>query len=386
MCVTIVRAYGCVREEQEINILKDKTSRIVKKAVAFHNSRIAPAAFFSAGFVWDSVTLTRIDRLFDNLVLLVYLLLLGALIALSNFVRDERPLKPILRKYSDWYPLGMQFFLGGLFSAYVVYYFQSASLTKASLFLILLVVLLIANELLTNRLNNLYLQIGGYFLASFTFLIFFIPVVIKVMNYYTFLSGGIISLALIGGILFLFHKKSIFETKRQPAYLAVMLALVFVLFNVFYLKNWIPPVPLSLKSAGIYHHVSREDEKYALKYVKPRWYQFLKKYDNPFDYREGDVVYCFSAIFAPAKLKQNVYHHWQRYLPKKKKWLTTDKLSYEITGGRGKGYRGYTYKKHVVPGRWRVDVMTEDGLLLGKINFRIQTAKGDDVQMKTDYF
>ena len=53
------------------------------------------------------------------------------------------------------------------------------------------------------------------------------------------------------------------------------------------------------------------------------------------------------------------------------KWLTTDKLGFEITGYRDGGYRGITRKKNVQEGKWRVNIETEEGVLLGKINFDI---------------
>ena len=43
-----------------------------------------PAVFFSSGIAYDTLTLTRIDRLQDNLLLLIYLLLLGVLIVLTG--------------------------------------------------------------------------------------------------------------------------------------------------------------------------------------------------------------------------------------------------------------------------------------------------------------
>lgn len=348
--------------------------------------RLVPLASFSAGFGWDSLTLTRIDRMFDNLVLLLYIILLGVLIVLVNLGGADRLRSPLLKKHIEWYPPGIQFFLGGLFSSYVVFYFQSASMTRSSLFLVLLIFLLVANEFLKNRLADLYLQTTLYFLASYSFFIFFIPVVVKKMNYYTFLFSGIISLSIIGGIAFLFHRKSVFSTRRQPVLIGLLVGALFLTLNVFYIKNWIPPVPLSLKSAGIYHHASREGDIFKLRYEKPRWYRFWKDSDNPYNYSEGDAVYCFTAIFAPTELKKKVHHQWQRYSDKKKEWLTTDSLAYEITGGRGKGYRGYTYKKNVVPGKWRVEVRTEDGPLLGRIDFRIQDAEGPVGQMKTVYY
>jgi hypothetical protein len=54
--------------------------------------------------------------------------------------------------------------------------------------------------------------------------------------------------------------------------------------------------------------------------------------------------------------------------------MTTDRRGYTVTGGRGSGYRGYTYKQSIWPGHWRVDVQTSDDRLLGRINFRVTEA------------
>src|SRR5580765_8296945 len=43
-----------------------------------------PPVFFFSGVTYDTLTLTRIDRLQDNLLLLIYLLLLGVLIVLTG--------------------------------------------------------------------------------------------------------------------------------------------------------------------------------------------------------------------------------------------------------------------------------------------------------------
>src|SRR2546425_8330286 len=45
---------------------------------------LLPVAFFLGGVTFDSVTLTRIDRLRDNLIMLLYLSLLGGLIVLTT--------------------------------------------------------------------------------------------------------------------------------------------------------------------------------------------------------------------------------------------------------------------------------------------------------------
>ena len=76
-------------------------------------------------------------------------------------------------------------------------------------------------------------------------------------------------------------------------------------------------------------------------------------------------------MFAPTNLTKKIYHEWQIYSDNKSEWLTSDKRGYELIGGREGGYRGYTMKKNIRPGEWRVNIITEDDLLLGTINFDI---------------
>ena len=344
-----------------------------------------PLLSFTGGFLWDSFTLTRIDRLSDNLILLLYLLLLSGFILLLNLVENGMIRQPLLLKYREWYPLAIQFFLGGLFSSYVVFYFQSAALTKNWLFLLILVLLLVSNEFLEKRLTNLYLQMTLFFLASFSFFIFFVPVVSGYMNYFVFLLSGLIGLLSVAGMLFLLFKKFGILQRTQVGRSLVLICGIFLLINLFYFLNWIPPVPLSMKSAGIYHHVSREGEIYRLKYETPEWYQFRKKSDNPYHYSPGDTVFCFTAVFAPTRLQKKIFHRWQWYDSKREKWQTSDRLGYQISGGRKGGYRGYTYKTHVTPGKWRVEIVTEDERILGRIGFEIKETVRTNRTFKTIY-
>ncbi len=86
-----------------------------------------PAVFFFSGVAYDSVTLTRIDRLQDNLLLLIYLLLLGVLIVLTGRLGIEpapdreqlvalSPLPRWVLHSRPYYPMAVQFLLGRLFS------------------------------------------------------------------------------------------------------------------------------------------------------------------------------------------------------------------------------------------------------------------------------
>src|SRR5690606_2809869 len=113
----------------------------------------------------------------DNAILLVYLLSLGALILVATLVEAGRLDRPWSTKYRAAYPAAIQFFMGALFSAFTIYYFQSASLTSTSVFLLLLVGLLVANEFIHRRLLNLYLLFALYYFVAFSFFVFFVPVV-----------------------------------------------------------------------------------------------------------------------------------------------------------------------------------------------------------------
>jgi hypothetical protein len=344
-----------------------------------------PVIAFLGGFIWDNLTISRIDLLFDNLQLLAYLLLISVLIVISILSDHNLVTKPWLLKYSSWYPSILQFLFGGLFSVYVVFYFQSASMTKASLFLVMLAILFIANEFLKNRLSNTYLLLALHFLVSFSYFIFAVPVILNVMNTLTFLLGSIISLLLSALVMFILYKRQLFPVKSMLFKHSGVIIGVFLLVQLFYWQNWIPPVPLSMKDAGIYHHVSKQEELYLLRFEKPKWYQLFKSTDKPFNYSPSDTVFCFVSVFAPTRLRQRIFHQWQTYSIEREMWLTTDKHGYVLTGGRDGGYRGYTYKKNISPGEWRINVITDNELILGRIRFSIIESRQPVTNWQEDF-
>ncbi|MFH1727361.1 MAG: DUF2914 domain-containing protein [Pseudomonadota bacterium] len=341
-----------------------------------------PLTAFFAGFMWDSLTLKRIDNWLDNLILFVYLLLLALFIVLTNFVNKGVIKKKLFTKYADFYPMIMQFFQGGLFSAYVVFYFQSTSLSKAPIFLALLIFFLVVNEFIEDRLNNFYLQMPLLFFVSFSFLNFFMPIILGAMNVWVFILSGILSLLFLAFILFIHLKKKLIESKRQLYSISSLVLVLYLFFNLLYFLNWIPPIPLSLKHGGIYHNIEKENNVYILYHEKPKWYQFFKDSDKEYHLLKKERIYCFASIFAPTKLNKKIYHHWQQYNEKNGKWITTDKITYKIVGGRDAGYRGYTYKSYAKEGKWRVEVKTENDLLLGRISFEIISSKEKKLELE----
>lgn len=351
----------------------------MQRARAFYSRHplLFPALFFLGGVVWDALTLRRIDALVDNLLLLGYLLALGGLITVAALVEHGRKPRPRLARLAGWLPLGIQFLMGALFSAYVVYYSQSASLSETAVFLGVLVVLLVANEFIHHRVAHLYLLVGLYFLCVFSFCIFFVPVALRAMTYWTFLGGGVLSVALVGLLVRFWHRQGVFQKTRQYVAAMGIVGGLFAGLNVFYVQNWIPPVPLALREGGVFHHVERAGGAYRLSYAAPPFWKPWVRSDAVFHYRAGEPAYCFAAVFAPTQLRKGILHEWQHYDAAAGLWRTTDRIPYRVVGGRDGGYRGYTLKRRLRPGRWRVQVKTDDGRLLGRLVFHaVPAAEG----------
>ena len=334
--------------------------------------------FFLAGVTYDTLTLSRIDRLFDNLILLLYLSVLGALVVLTG--RIQFGMIPSAPQEAGWnilsfiqwarphFTKALQFFLGGLFSAYTIFYFQSSSLTTSSIFLAIIIMLLIANEWLRHRLSSLKLLVCLYAMVVFSFFTFFLPVLTGWMTTWIFLLGAILSAVVIWKVVNLIFEGMNVRSSWDPLWTFLPALGLIISLSGLYFLNWIPPVPLSLKFGGIYNHVEKLHDEYRLSFTKGAWYQFFKQSNDLVS--TADPVYCFTSVFAPVALQTTIYHHWQyRVSDEVENFSTTDRIPIFISGGRARGYRSYTTKQHLDSGEWRVDVETEDGRIIGRIDF-----------------
>jgi len=336
------------------------------------HEKYIPILFFIGGFIFDSLTLGRIDRLYDLVVLSLYMVVLTVTVYLYNLVDDGRWKGTFLERYEDYFPLAIQFFFGGLSSAYVVYFSRSVSLSKTLSFFIILVVLLLANELLKKRISNKYLQFSIYFFVSFTFFIFMIPVFVREMNDQIFTFSGLVSLVCTLGLIALTYWAS--PSTREEIRIGQLLAVIFFLYfsiNTFYFLRLIPPVPLALATGMVAHDVQVENNRYIVTYETDQWYVFWRAHRLQYIHRPEESVYIFSSIFAPTALEKSIFHRWKWYDSNTGEWEVIEDIGYDITGGRDNGYRGYTYKKNVKQGLWKVEVITEEELVLGVIDFEI---------------
>lgn len=353
-----------------------------------------PFLSFCAGVTYDTFTLTRIDRLFDNLFLLLYVTLLGTLIILTGRAQlgqlptpqrhtSSWSLLTILEKTRPYQIPALHFLFGSLFSAYAIVYSRSASFNSSAIFLCVIVIVLVLNEFFHSRLSGLTVQTALFALVTFSFFTFFLPVVTGYMNAFVFMIGVALSMAVVIRVITLTYR-GVSTPSRWTAVFTSLPAIVLVgLLTGFYFLNWIPPVPLSLKFAGIYHQVEKTNGSYSLTFEEGSWYEWMKDSDDVI--RGNGPAYCFVSVFAPKSLETTIYHHWQyRTFSKnenadQRPFHTTDRIPINISGGRESGYRSYTVKQHVNPGEWQVIVETEDERIIDKVSFLVEP---DDIEFR----
>ena len=278
-------------------------------------------------------------------------------------------------KLHFWLVNILQFFFGGLVSTYLVFYFRSAVISVAWPFLLILVVAFIANESLKRHYARLYFQIAFLFFCIFLFATFIVPVLIHRIGPDVFLISGGVSLfaiLLFTGVL-RYVSREVFG-KNKLALLGSILG-VYVAVNALYFLNLIPPLPLSLQSAGVYHSVTRSsDGNYTVSLEDggflASFMTYLGQYQT-YHMVSGDTTYVWSAIFSPTSLNTTVIHQWQYFDASKKNWVTVATVPLAVRGGRGGGYRTYSARSGLTEGKWRVNVQTESGQLIGRLVFNV---------------
>ncbi len=350
-------------------------------AAAWRRSQPAHAvAFFLAGFGWDTLTLDRIDRLTDNLLLGSYLLTLGALLALGRQVSRAPEAWPRLAPHLRWLRLGEQFLFGGLYSAYFIFYSKSASAGRALVFVGLLLGLLLANEFLQGRLRARRLRVALFTLCAFSFLLFFIPVTTGWLGRgVVWVAGGAAALLALAVVALseLGHCSLRAEARQQAGPVGGVLLALAVAEGL----HLIPPVPLAVLEGGIFHDVERVGREYAVTYEAGPWWQPWRSDDRAFRWGEGDAAWCFTSIFAPHDTALEIVHRWERRTDAG--WQATDEIPFSVIGGRGRGFRGYTRKRNLGDGgAWRVRVLGPGDRELARYDLSV-TPIPDDAAERT---
>ncbi len=326
----------------------------VEELVHWYERYISPLALIG-GFIADNlVLLRRVDLWTSNLLLFSYLACAALGIIAVNVLETGRVKTRWILNVAPAIPIVVQFSFGGLFSGFLSLYSRSAAYAVSWIFILALAVLLVGNERFLRLYRRFTFQVSLYFTVLFSFFIFFLPVVFRTIGPWMFVVSGIVSLCAVT----LFMKVLYFVVpevvRKERTRVARTIAVIFVIFNVLYFSNAIPPLPLALKEAGVFHSVQRlSDGAYVLTEEPREWWNILERYSKTFHQAPIDTVVVWSAIFAPTGLATTIFHEWQYYDPALGSWQTTNTEQFPILGGRDGGYRGYSIKEDVRPGEWR---------------------------------
>ena len=323
-----------------------------------------------AGFVFDAVTLRRVDEFWENLWTIGHLAIVATFIALIHIHEKKPGSEHDPSQAHFWYVNILQFFFGGILSTYLVFYFRSADIFVAWPFMLVLAIAFILNESLKKHYVRLSFQISLFFLSVYSFAIFLVPVILHRIGTMIFLLSGLLSLLFITAFIsFLFYFIKDRFSESRTLIISLILG-IFAVVNILYITNLIPPIPLSLKDGGIYHSVQKEGGSYLVTEEDHNWQSYFNLYQN-FTEVSGTPVYAFSAIFSPTGLNTTLLHEWQAYDESTRSWKTVSTIHLPVIGGRDNGFRTYSIKSDLAPGKWRVNIKTEDGLTVGRLRFNI---------------
>lgn len=334
------------------------------------------AVFFAAGFLFDILTLSRIDDVATFVQQGVYLVLLGALMLMDERYQAGLGEPPrFLRQVWRFSPEIIHFLFGSLLSAFTIFYLKSSSGFSSLLFMSILGALLIANELPGVRERGPVVRFALLSLCLTSYGALLLPVVLGFIREWMFITVIVLACAVIGWCVRVLSgwtgdAPSVHRRVTAPA-----LAMQAILL-VAHFAGAIPPVPLSVQFIGIYHDVvppgaqaagEGAGRTYELRHLRP-WWKVWHNGDQDFAARPGDVVYCFASVFAPRGFQDAVYVRWL-WRDQDGDWQDRGRVQLSIHGGRGEGFRTFSAKKNHQPGRWRVEIETADGRDIGVIHF-----------------
>ncbi len=351
---------------------KNSFYKKIKKYFEKNAGRIS-ILFFLGGFLFDNLTLQRIDSLTANLVLLSYLFLALFFIFLNN-IGDYRGIRnTFLYKIYTFAPAIIQFSFGALFSGYVIFYTRSSSFFDSWPFLLLLYFLFIANEKLRSQYEKFNVQMTIFYFAILSFSIFYIPILFKKMNYLIFILSWIFSLILIFLILKYFYQKIPNLLKFKIKIIFSIFSIILI-FNFLYFAKLLPPVPLSVKEIGVYHLVERDaDFFYLAADEKRKWFLPENWFKNIFHWKKGEDIYVYASIFAPTGFETDVWFIWYWFNPKTEKWKKMSSYKQHLIGGRDNGYRTKSkIRQKARPGKWKVYLISNTGAVIDRINFEVR--------------
>jgi hypothetical protein len=335
------------------------------------------AAFFFVGFLYDVLTLSRVDDGLTMVQQFVYLAVLASLLLLEQRYPVGAEPPKVLAKVWKWREDAIHFFYGSLLSTFMLFLFKSASGLVAVLFIVSMFALLVANELPRFRQLGPVIRVGLFSLCVSMYMSYVLPVALGRLNFWIFLLAQVLSGGVVYGMMWLLRRWNLLDAQAAIRQIGIPGFGVLVVLLFLYLVRVIPPVPLAVTFSGIYHQVQRVNgvpggTEYHL-YHERSWWKFWHKGDQDFRVRPGDKVNYFVSVFAPKGFNQyKVFVTWL-YDDPKKGWRQFYRMSLPArSSGAEVGYRTFANLSNPPEGDWVAVLETEDGHEINRLSFTVE--------------
>ena len=151
--------------------------------------------------------------------------------------------------------------------------------------------------------------------------------------------------------------RGLFPEWNWKSLLAIPLLTLVVAMGGWLGRTWVPPATLWMTDVAVTQSLDNASRKPGNR---------LKRVSQAELHAEG--LFAFTAINAPRGLKERIYHEWVH------NGRRVDRIPLDINGGRKAGYRAWTHKRNFpadAAGKWRVQVMTEAGQMIGMLRFEV---------------
>ena len=336
--------------------------------------RLYPVTAFFCGFVADALTIGQRVTVLDFWRLGGYLL--GAAIfslwLAWRHLHEKAPPPPadqlrgqIARLVWQAPYLIIQFFFGGIFSALFILYFKSSGHLGSWLTAAVLGGLLVANEFAGDRYGRRFTLTWSLFaLNAILLLNFVLPHLAGSLDPRWFYASTMAGVLLAHGLRLIAPGR---PGRIQPAWsIAVTLLLAWNL-------GMIAPVPLVKRDMAVGHDFVRTGERFLLQVEQAPEWQFWRDQSAVVTVPEGERLYGVSAVYAPLRVAADLEHRWE--VRENGSWRVVYRDRFRSTGGRERGFRGYSWVLNPTPGDWRFIVGTQDGRTIGQLQVRVE--RGD---------
>jgi hypothetical protein len=341
--------------------------------------RFFPAVAFLGGFAWDTLTIGQRVRALDLWTLGAFLF--GACLLalwLAHRASKKRSVPSVDAAQNDakgrlvglaWQApyLLLQFFFGSIFSALFILYFKSAGHLGTWLTTVVLGLLLVGNEFAGKSYRRHFTLIWALLALNAILLFnFALPHALGSLNPAWFYVSTAAGIGLAHGVRQLAPGR---PGRIRPSWvLAGALVLAWVL-------DMIAPVPLVKQDLAVGHSFVREEDRFLLMVEPAPPWQFGRSQSPTVNVAEGERLYGVSAVFAPLGVTALLEHRWE--VREGSGWRLVYRNAFQSTGGRERGFRGYSWVLNPQPGEWRLIVATQDGRTIGTLPLTVERGAAD---------